>query len=78
MSPTLVTLIEFYRHAVEAAVAVAAPPGAPPCPPGQAILWADAGELEGWLSEGQATEIRRLAARLRFYEERAGGLGSRV
>ena len=35
------------------------------------MLWAEAGEVSGWLSLEQAMEIRRLAGRVRYYEGRA-------
>lgn len=72
MSPSLDVLLPHYRRELDETIARFAPPGAPPCPEGEALLWAEAGEAEGWLRPDQAMEIRRLAGRLRFYELRAG------
>jgi len=71
MSPSLDVLLPHYRRELDEAISRIAPAEAPPCPPGEAHLWAETGEAEGWLSAAQAMEIRRLAGRLRFYESRA-------
>ena len=70
MSPSLDVLLPYYRRELDEAVTRLATPGAPPCPPGEALLWAEAGEAEGWLPPEGAMELRRLAARVRFYEGR--------
>ena len=73
MSPSLDVLLPHYRRELDEAVARLATAAAPPCPPGEALLWAEAGEAAGWLRAEEAMELRRLAGRLRFYEERAIG-----
>jgi len=70
MSPSLDILLPHYRRELDEALVRLAPAGAPPCPPGEALLWAEAGEADGWLRAEAAMEIRRLAGRLRFYESR--------
>ena len=71
MSPSLDVLLPHYRRELDEAIVRVTPVGAPPCPQGEALLWAEAGEAEGWLTAEQSMEIRRLAGRLRFYESRA-------
>jgi hypothetical protein len=71
MSPSLDVLLPHYRRELDEAIVRLAPAGAPSCPPGEALLWAEAGEADGWLTSEQAMELRRLAGRLRFYESRA-------
>ena len=71
MSPSLDLLLTHYRHELAEIIERVAPPEAPTCPSGEASLWAEAGEADGWLPPGQAMEVRRLAARVRFYERRA-------
>lgn len=71
MSPSLHLLLTHYRH--ELAVTVDRFTGATgvPCPQGEELLWAEAGEAGGWLPQEGAMEVRRLASRVRFYERRA-------
>ena len=73
MSPSLDVLLPHYRRELDEAVTRLSSPETPPCPPGEALLWAEAGEAAGWLAPDQAMELRRLAARLRFYEGRVRG-----
>ena len=73
MSPSLEVLLSHYRQELAALVERAHPAQAPACPPGEELLWAEAGEAEGWLSPVEAMEIRRAAVRARFYERRARG-----
>ena len=72
MSPSLDVLLPHYRRELDEAIGRVTPIGAPPCPSGEALLWAEAGEAAGWLTPVESMEIRRLAGRLRFYESRAG------
>jgi hypothetical protein len=72
MSPSLDVLLPYYRQELDDAVARLASATTPPCPPGEALLWAEAGEAEGWLTPEAAMELRRLVTRVRFYEGRAG------
>ena len=76
MSPSLEVLLSHYRQELAALIERAHPALAPACPPGEELLWAEAGEAEGWLSPVEAMEIRRVAVRTRFYERRAqtGGI----
>ena len=76
MSPSLEVLLSHYRQELAALVERAHPALTPACPPGEELLWAEAGEAEGWLSPVEAMEIRRVAVRTRFYERRAqtGGI----
>lgn len=71
MSPSLEVLLSHYRHALAAVVLRVAPREAPPCPQGEELLWAEAGEADGWLPADGAMAVRRLATRVRFYERRA-------
>ena len=71
MSPSLTLLLDHYRQNLADLVDGIRPAGAPPCPPGEEFLWAEAGEAAGWLACDRAMEIRRLAQRVRFYESRA-------
>ena len=71
MSPSLDLLLNYYRRELAELVQVAGESGTPRCPPGEEMLWAEAGEVSGWLSLEQAMEIRRLAGRVRYYEGRA-------
>ncbi len=71
MSPSLEVLLSHYRHELAALIGRAHPALAPACPPGEELLWAEAGEAEGWLPPEQAMEIRRVPVRPRFYERRA-------
>lgn len=71
MSPSLSLLLSHYRSALAEAVTGVRPPEAPTCPRGEELLWAEAGEVEGWLPLDRAMEVRRLAQRVRFYERRA-------
>jgi hypothetical protein len=71
MSPSLDLLLTHYRHELASLVVAVAPGEAPPCPPGEELLWAEAGEEGGWLAPARAMEVRRLAGRVRFYEGRA-------
>ena len=71
MSPSLDLLLAHYRHELAELLRRVAPADAPACPPGEELLWAEAGEAGGWLAPDQAMEVRRLASRFRFYEERA-------
>jgi len=71
MSPSLSLLLSHYRLALAEAVVEVRPPEAPTCPRGEELLWAEAGEVEGWLPLDRAMEVRRLAQRVRFYELRA-------
>ena len=71
MSPSLSLLLDHYRRSLSELVGHTRPPEAPPCPVGEELLWAEAGEGEGWLSADRAMEVRRLAHRVRFYERRA-------
>lgn len=71
MSPSLTLLLEHYRQNLAELVDGIRPPDAPPCPPGEEFLWAEAGEGAGWLTPDRAMEVRRLAQRVRFYEARA-------
>ena len=71
MSPSLEVLLTHYRQELAAMVGRIGPDRAPACPPGEELLWAEAGEGEGWLTIEEAMEIRRLAVRARFYEDRA-------
>jgi len=73
MSPSLDVLLPYYRRELDEAIARLAPAGAPPCPPGEELLWTEAGEAAGWLAPNDAMELRRLGARVRFYEGRALG-----
>ena len=73
MSPSLEVLLSHYRQELAALIERAHPALAPACPPGEELLWAEAGEGEGWLSPEAAMEIRRVAVRARFYERRALG-----
>lgn len=72
MSPSLDLLLTHYRHELAELVRRVTPETAPRCPVGEELLWAEAGEVAGWLPLECAMEVRRLAARLRFYEQRAG------
>lgn len=71
MSPSLEILLSHYRQELAATVGRIGPDRAPACPLGEELLWAEAGEGEGWLTTEEAMEIRRLAVRARFYERRA-------
>jgi hypothetical protein len=71
MSPSLDLLLSYYRRELAGVVQTAVEPGTPPCPPGEELLWAEAGEVGGWLPLERAMEIRRLAGRVRYYEGRA-------
>lgn len=71
MSPSLEVLLSHYRQELAALMERAHPALAPACPPGEELLWAEAGEVAGWLSPEEAMEIRRVAVRTRFYERRA-------
>lgn len=71
MSPSLDVLLPHYRRELDDAIVRVTPAGAPPCPAGEELLWAEAGEAAGWLTPIDAMEIRRLAVRTRFYEQRA-------
>ncbi|HEX7918554.1 MAG TPA: hypothetical protein VF454_04075 [Gemmatimonadales bacterium] len=71
MSPSLEVLLSHYRQELAALIERAHPAVAPACPPGEELLWAEAGEVAGWLSPEEAMEIRRVAVRTRFYERRA-------
>ena len=71
MSPSLDLLLTHYRHELAGMVERVASPAAPACPSGEESLWAEAGEADGWLPADRAMEVRRLAARVRFYERRA-------
>ena len=71
MSPSLDLLLTHYRHELAELVLRVAPGEAPACPRGEELLWAEAGEVEGWLAPDRAMEVRRLATRVRFYEGRA-------
>lgn len=73
MSPSLDILLPHYRRELDEAVTRLSAPGGPSCPPGEEVLWAEAGEVAGWLTPDQAMELRRLAARVRFYESRVSG-----
>ena len=73
MSPSLEVLLSHYRQELAALIERAPPALAPACPRGEELLWAEAGEAEGWLTPVEAMEIRRLAVRARFYERRARG-----
>jgi hypothetical protein len=75
MSPSLDVLLPHYRRELDEAVARLSAAGTPPCPPGEVLLWAEAGEASGWLPPDQAMELRRLVARLRFYEGRVRSAG---
>lgn len=72
MSPSLSFLLSHYRLALAEAIRGMRPLEAHPCPRGEELLWAEAGEAEGWLTLDRAMEVRRLAQRVRFYERRAG------
>ena len=54
MSPSLDILLPHYRRELDEAVARLARGAAPPCPPGEALLWAEAGEAAGWLRAEEA------------------------
>jgi hypothetical protein len=71
MSPSLDLLLTHYRHELAALLQQVTPGAAPICPQGEELLWADAGEAEGWLPADQAMQVRRVAQRVRFYEGRA-------
>jgi hypothetical protein len=73
MSPSLDLLLTHYRHELAELLLRVSPEEAPVCPAGEELLWAEAGEVEGWLPLERAMEVRRVAARLRFYEQRAEG-----
>jgi hypothetical protein len=72
MSPSLDLLLSHYRHELAELVQRVTPGEAPACPRGEELLWAEAGEVAGWLPLERAMEVRRVASRLRFYEQRAG------
>ena len=74
MSPSLSFLLTHYRQALADSVTRLHGRGLPPCPAGEESLWAEAGEGAGWLSAEEGMEIRRLAFRVRFYEQRARSL----
>lgn len=76
MSPSLDLLLTHYRHELAELVLRVTPEEAPACPEGEELLWAEAGEMAGWLPLERAMEVRRIASRLRFYEQRAGGRGA--
>ena len=71
MSPSLEVLLSHYRQELAALIGRPHPALAPVCPPGEELLWAAAGEAEGWLTPEEAMESRRVAVRTRFYERRA-------
>ena len=71
MSPSLDLLLSYYRRELAEVVQAAGGAATPPCPPGEEMRWAEAGEMSGRLPRERAMEIRRLAGRLRFYEDRA-------
>lgn len=71
MSPSLDLLLTHYRRELADLVLRVSPEEAPACPPGEELLWAEAGEMAGWLPPDQAMAVRRLATRVRFYERRA-------
>lgn len=71
MSPSLSLLLDHYRRSLSELVGQTRPSEAPPCPVGEELLWAEAGEGEGWLDPAGAMEVRRMAARVRYYERRA-------
>lgn len=71
MSPSLELLLNHYRQELAALLGRIGPDRGPACPPGEELLWAEAGEAEGWLTAEEAMEVRRLAVRARFYERRA-------
>lgn len=73
MSPSLSLLLDHYRRSLAELVDRTRPPTAPPCPAGEELLWAEAGEAGGWLAPDRAMEVRRLSQRVRFYESRAAG-----
>jgi hypothetical protein len=73
MSPSLDLLLTHYRHELADLLLQVTPVEAPACPDGEELLWAEAGETAGWLPADRAMQVRRIAARLRFYEQRAGG-----
>lgn len=75
MSPSLDVLLPHYRRELDEVVTRLSAAGIPPCLPGEETLWAEAGEGSGWLTAEQAMELRRLAARVRFYEGRVKGDG---
>ncbi|HET7042109.1 MAG TPA: hypothetical protein VFI13_08810 [Gemmatimonadales bacterium] len=77
MSPSLSLLLHHYRHILAEAVDKTPTPGAPSCPPGEELRWAERGEGEGWLTREGAMAVRRLARRVRFYEQRATSLEER-
>lgn len=70
MSPSVDLLLTHYREELRG-VLHAVPSDAPACPPGEELLWAEAGEAAGWLPPDHAMAVRRLAQRVRFYEQRA-------
>lgn len=72
MSPSLDLLLSHYRQELAEIVRRVGPAGSTPCPQGEELLWAEAGEGEGWLSAEGAMQVRRLATRVRYYEGRAG------
>jgi hypothetical protein len=71
MSPSLDLLLTHYRHELADLLLQVTPEEAPACPDGEALLWAEAGETEGWLTADRAMQVRRVAQRVRFYEGRA-------
>ena len=71
MSPSLDLLLTHYRHELAELVLRVAPDEAPVCPRGEELLWAEAGEMAGWLPLDRAMQVRRMAQRVRFYEGRA-------
>ena len=73
MSPSLELLLTHYRRELADLMAALHPEAALPCPPGEELLWAEAGEAGGWLRPDRAMELRRLATRVRYYERRSRG-----
>lgn len=71
MSPSLDFLLTHYRQELADLVRRVGTAGHAPCPEGEELLWAEAGEGAGWLSAEGAMQVRRLAVRVRYYEGRA-------
>ncbi|MFI5234997.1 MAG: hypothetical protein ACHQXA_04745 [Gemmatimonadales bacterium] len=72
MSPAAEILLPHYRVALAEAVRHHEFRGCPLCESQAPDAWARLGETAGWLDTGEAIRIRRLADKVRFYEERSG------